>query len=150
MSGNRDTRHLTSVELGIMRECVSSLNPAQLIGFSTTDSKGNQTQGAVAGRGDPSEMASNAAEIVKGMQAQMDLAGGENRSDSDGDSGDVSGVASDFVQGSEGVDESGREDGREDGSDAASGGSDDDCKDDEAAAVATTANSPEYSSGGEE
>ena len=98
MSGTRNTRNLTSVELGIMRECVSSLNPAQLIGFSSTDSKGNQTQGAVAGRGDPSDMASNAASIVKGMQAQMDLAGGGNRSGSDADSGDGSDVSPDSVQ----------------------------------------------------
>lgn len=133
MSGERTTRILTSIELEIMRECVPSLSPAQLIGFTSTVSKGNQTSGTVAGRGDPHVMATNAAAIIKGLQAQMDLARGENRSGADGYSGDGSGIVSDFVQDQENNSEDIRENSEDSRNEGGKADSADDKQDDKQA-----------------
>ena len=100
MDGQRTTKSLTSTELGIMRECVSSLTPAQMIGFSMTDSRGNTTQGAVAGRRGSSQddVASQAAQVVQGLRQTMDSVEGGNRNGSDAQSGDGSDVSPDSVQ----------------------------------------------------
>ncbi len=77
MAGERETRHLTSVELGIMRECVNSLSPARMLAFTAQDGKGGSVQGAVAGRsgGDGQELASQAASVVGALREELGLGG---------------------------------------------------------------------------
>lgn len=81
MAGERTTSALTSVELGIMKECVNSLSPARVMAFAAKDGSGRSVQGAVAkgsgGQQDNQDLESQAASIVGALQAEIGLRGGD-------------------------------------------------------------------------
>ncbi len=100
-AGERATKDLTSVELGIMKECVQSLNPARLMAFSVQDNQGNTTQGAVAGRaknGDVGAIADQAATVASALRAELGPGGGADGTGGEAESEDGAGSPSESVQ----------------------------------------------------